>query len=218
MVEVILLERVERLGQIGDVVKVRPGFARNFLLPKQKALRATKENREEFEKRKAKIMAENLTRRQDAEAAAARMSDLTLYLVRQAGESGQLYGSVTARDLSDAVTEAGFQVNRTQIVIDRPIKTTGLAKIRLSLHPEVTVMATVSVAQTLDEAKALVVAAAKQAKSEAAADAAEAEALAAAASLSEAGATAGEAAAGEASEPAKGKKRKAKAKDETVEN
>lgn len=163
MVEVILLERVERLGQIGDVVKVRPGFARNFLLPKHKALRATEANRAVFESRKAKIMAENLTRRQDAEATAAKMSSLTLFLVRQAGESGQLYGSVTARDISDAVTEAGFQVNRTQIVIDRPIKTTGLAKVRLSLHPEVSVIANVSVAQTMEEAQAQVIAAAKAA-------------------------------------------------------
>ena len=180
MVEVILLERVERLGQIGDVVKVRPGFARNFLLPKQKALRATAENRAVFESRKAKLIAENLTRRQDAEHAAAKMSDITLCLVRQAGESGQLYGSVTARDISEAVTEAGFQVNRSQIVIDRPIKTTGLAKVRLSLHPEVTITATVSVAQSLEEAKALIAAAARQAKQDEAAAESEAAILAAA--------------------------------------
>ena len=207
MVDVILLERVERLGQIGDVVKVRPGFARNFLLPKQKALRATAENRAVFESRKAKIMAENLTRRKDAEDAAARMGDLKLYLVRQAGESGQLYGSVTARDISDAVTEAGFQVNRTQIVIDRPIKTTGLSKVRLSLHPEVSLTATVSVAQTMEEAKALIVAASRQSKEDEAAQAAADAEIAADAQLQAASET-GESAEGDKAAPKKAKKRK----------
>lgn len=154
MVEVILLERIERLGQMGDVVTVKPGFARNFLLPQKKAMRATKNNLQQFETRKAHLVAENLKRRDEATAVAKKMDGTAVAIVRQAGESGQLYGSVTARDLSDAITAGGFQVNRAQVVIERPIKTTGVHTVRVSLHPEVSVAVRVSVAPTQDEADA----------------------------------------------------------------
>lgn len=156
MVEVILLERVEHLGQMGDVVSVRPGFARNFLLPQKKALRATKDNMKQFEDRKAQLVADNLKRRDEAAAVSKKMEGLTVTVVRQAGESGQLYGSVAGRDLSEAVTEAGFKIDRSQVIIDRPIKTTGIHTVRVSLHPEVSVAVRVSVAPTQDEANAQV--------------------------------------------------------------
>ena len=155
MVEVILLERIERLGQMGDVVRVRPGYARNFLLPQKKALRATAANKQQFEARKAQLVADNLKRREEAEAVAAKMTRVTLALVRQAGESGQLFGSVTARDIAEGVTEGGFTVNRAQVIIEKPIKTTGVHLVRVQLHPEVSVSVTVSVAQTKDEANAM---------------------------------------------------------------
>lgn len=154
MVEVILLERIERLGQMGDIVKVRPGFARNFLLPQKKALRATDANRKAFESRRATLVAENLKRREEAEAAAGKMTDVRVALVRQAGESGQLYGSVTARDIADALDGVDVKVNRAQVVIERAIKSIGLHTVRVVLHPEVSVTVTVGVAQTADEAKA----------------------------------------------------------------
>ncbi|MDX2101039.1 MAG: 50S ribosomal protein L9 [Alphaproteobacteria bacterium] len=152
--EVILLERVERLGQMGDIVSVRPGFARNFLLPQKKALRATTANKQQFEARKAQLIADNLKRKEEAEAVAKRMTGLKLAMVRAAGESGQLFGSVAARDVSEAVTEAGFTINRAQVQFDRPIKTTGLHDVRIQLHPEVPVTVVLSVAQTRDEAEA----------------------------------------------------------------
>ena len=154
MVEVILLERIERLGQMGDVVRVKPGFARNYLLPKKKALRATKDNLKAFEGRKAQLVADNLKRREEAEKVAAKMTNVRVAVVRQAGESGQLYGSVTARDIAEEVTRAGYQVNRTQIIIDKPIKTTGLHTVRVMLHPEVQISATISIAPSQDEATA----------------------------------------------------------------
>lgn len=156
MVEVVLLERIEKLGFMGDVVTVKPGYARNFLLPQHKALRATKENLAVFESRKAKLVADNLVRKKDAENAAGKMADLKLTLIRQAGESGQLYGSVTARDLAEKVTEAGFTIHRSQVLIETPIKTTGLHKVRISLHPEVVISATLAVAQTIDEAHKMI--------------------------------------------------------------
>jgi large subunit ribosomal protein L9 len=156
MVQVILLERIERLGQMGDVVNVKPGFARNFLLPQKKALRATKQNLEVFETRKAQLVADNLKRREEAQKVAEKMTGLTVSMVRQAGESGQLYGSVNARDIADAVGEAGFTINRGQVVIDRPIKTTGVHSVRVSLHPEITIPVGVSVAPSQDEANAQV--------------------------------------------------------------
>jgi large subunit ribosomal protein L9 len=153
MVDVILLERVENLGQMGQVVKVRPGYARNYLLPQKKALRATKGNLTYFEKQRAQLEAANLTRKKDAEQVAQKLEGLTVVVIRQAGESGQLYGSVSARDISDAVTGAGFTVTRGQIVLDKAIKTLGLYKQRLVLHPEVSVQVTVNVAQSAEEAE-----------------------------------------------------------------
>jgi large subunit ribosomal protein L9 len=153
MVDVILLERVEKLGQMGQVVKVRPGFARNFLLPQKKALRATKENLAYFEKQRSQLEAQNLSRRGDAEQVAKKLDGLAVVIIRQAGESGQLYGSVTARDIAERVTAAGFSVARGQIVLDKAIKTLGLYKQRVVLHPEVSVTVTVNVAQSAEEAE-----------------------------------------------------------------
>lgn len=150
---VILLERVEKLGQMGDEVKVKPGFARNYLLPRGKALRATPENKARFETEKAQLEAQNLERRSEAEAVAAKMEGASVVLVRQAGESGQLYGSVNARDVADGLTEGGYTVDRNQVRLDRPIKTLGLHEVALSLHPEVTVMVTANVARSVDEAE-----------------------------------------------------------------
>ncbi len=153
-VEVILLERVEKLGQMGQVVKVRPGFARNFLLPQKKALRATKDNLTYFERQRAQLEAQNLVRRKgDAEQVAKKLDGVSVVVVRQAGESGQLYGSVTARDVAEAVTQAGFTVGRGQVVLDKPIKTLGLHKQRVTLHPEVSVQISVNVAQSTEEAE-----------------------------------------------------------------
>lgn len=151
--EVILLERVEKLGQMGDVVNVRPGFARNFLLPQSKALRATKGNLEQFQTRKTQLEADNLKRKQEAEQVAGKLDGLTVVLVRQASEMGNLFGSVTARDVAEAVTEAGVTIERRQVVIDRPIKTLGLFDLRVVLHPEVTVGVKVNVARSLEEAE-----------------------------------------------------------------
>jgi len=151
--EIILLERVEKLGQMGDVVSVKPGYARNYLLPQGKALRANKMNRERFETEKAQREADNLARRSDAETESAKMDGLAVSMVRAASEMGQLFGSVTSRDISDAVTAAGFTIARTQVVMDKSIKTLGLHDIRIRLHPEVTVTVTVNVARSLDEAE-----------------------------------------------------------------
>jgi large subunit ribosomal protein L9 len=151
--QVILLERVEKLGQMGDEVKVKAGFARNFLLPRGKALRATSENKARFEKQKAQLEAQNLERRSEAEAVAAKMDGARVMLVRQAGESGQLYGSVNARDISDALTKAGFTVNRAQVRLDRPIKTIGLHDVVVGLHPEVRVTVVANVARSAEEAE-----------------------------------------------------------------
>ncbi len=150
--DVILLERIEKLGQMGDVVTVKPGYARNFLLPQKKALRATDENRSHFESQRAQLEAENLKKRQEAEAVASKIEDLDVILIRQAGDSGQLYGSVSARDISDSVTELGVTIGRGQVLLDRAIKELGLHPIRISLHPEVSVELTVNVARTEDEA------------------------------------------------------------------
>jgi large subunit ribosomal protein L9 len=153
MIELILLERVEKLGQMGQLVKVRPGYARNFLLPQKKAMRATKDNLTYFETRRVQLEAENLARKADAEEVAKKLEGLSVVLIRQAGESGQLYGSVSARDIADAVTEAGFTVGRQQIVLDHPIKTLGLHPIRVMLHPEVAVTVTANVAQSAEAAE-----------------------------------------------------------------
>jgi large subunit ribosomal protein L9 len=153
MVELILLERVEKLGQMGQIVKVKPGFARNYLLPQKKALRATKENLTLFESRRIQLEAANLERRAEAAEIGERLEGLQVVIVRQAGESGQLYGSVSARDIADAVTAAGFTIERRQVVLDRPIKNTGLHSVRIVLHPEVSVAVTANVAQSSEEAE-----------------------------------------------------------------
>jgi large subunit ribosomal protein L9 len=153
MVELILLERVENLGQMGQVVKVRPGFARNYLLPQKKALRATKANLAYFEKQRAQLEAQNLKRKGEAEDVAKKLDGLSVVLVRQAGESGQLYGSVSARDVADAITASGFTVEKRQVILDKQLKTLGLHKLRVSLHPEVSVGVTVNIAQSEDEAE-----------------------------------------------------------------
>jgi large subunit ribosomal protein L9 len=152
MVEVILLERVEKLGQMGQVVNVKPGYARNYLLPQKKALRATKENLTYFESRRAQLEAANLQRKSEAAEIGGKMEGLSAVIVRQAGESGQLYGSVSARDIAQAVTEAGFTIEKWQVVLDRPIKTLGLHPVRIVLHPEVFVTVTANVAQSMEEA------------------------------------------------------------------
>ena len=151
--EVILLERVDKLGQMGDIVTVKPGFARNFLLPKKKALRATEENKKQFESQKKEIEARNLEARKEAEAVAKKMDGKQCVLLRQAGESGQLYGSVTSRDIAATLAEAGFSVERNQVILDRAIKALGLHDIVIRLHPEVTVTVKINVARSSEEAE-----------------------------------------------------------------
>jgi large subunit ribosomal protein L9 len=153
MVELILLERVEKLGQMGQLVKVRPGFARNYLLPQKKALRATKENLTYFESQRTQLEANNLQRKAEASEIGGKLEGLTVVIVRQAGESGQLYGSVSARDIADAVTEAGFTIEKRQVLLERPIKTLGLHSLKIVLHPEVSVTITANVAQSAEQAK-----------------------------------------------------------------
>ncbi len=152
--EVILLERVHNLGQIGDVVKVKPGYARNFLLPLRKALRATQANKSKFEAQRAQIEAMNLEKRGEAEKIRSKVDGLKVVLIRQAGETGQLFGSVNARDVAEAVTAAGFTIDRRQVILDRPIKTLGLHPLRVALHPEVVVSITANVAKSTEEAHA----------------------------------------------------------------
>src|SRR5262249_45518384 len=151
--EVILLERVGKLGQMGDVVRVKDGFARNFLLPKGKALRATKENRSRFETMKVDLEARNLEQKSEAEKIAKKLDGQNFSVVRQAAESGQLYGSVSPRDLVALVTEKGFAINRSQIALNTPIKSIVLHKVPVSLHPEVDVTINVAVARSADEAE-----------------------------------------------------------------
>lgn len=152
-VELILLQRVEKLGQMGDLVRVKPGYARNFLLPQKKALRASKDNMARFEQQRAQLEAQNLKRREEAERVAERVGGLSVVIIRQAGESGSLYGSVSGRDISDACTAAGLTIDRQQVVLEHPIKTLGLAHVRVSLHPEVTIRVTVNVARSAEEAE-----------------------------------------------------------------
>lgn len=151
--DVILLERIEKLGQMGDVVTVKPGFARNYLLPQKKALRATQNNRDSFEVQRAQLEADNLKRRGDAAAAAEKIDDVSIIVIRQAGESGNLYGSVTARDVAKQLTADGYTVDKRQVTIDRPIKELGLHDVRVALHPEVAVTVIVNVAKSDDEAR-----------------------------------------------------------------
>ncbi len=153
--EVILLERVAKLGQMGDVVRVKDGFARNYLLPKGKALRATKDNKARFEGMKAQLEARNLEMRGEAEKVAAKLDGQSFVVLRQASETGQLYGSVSPRDLVAVLSEAGFSLNRNQIALNAPIKSIGLHKVPVALHPEVEVTITVNVARSAEEAERL---------------------------------------------------------------
>ena len=151
--DVILLERVEKLGAIGDVVKVKDGFARNYLLPRKKALRANEANKKVFEANRARIEAENASRRGDAEKEAGTFKDAQVTLIRQASNTGQLYGSVAVRDLIDALVADGHKVTKSQVVLDRPIKAIGLYDVRVALHPEVSVTVKVNVARSPEEAE-----------------------------------------------------------------
>ena len=151
--QVVLLERVEKLGQMGEIVKVKDGFARNFLLPRKKALRATKENIARFEKEKAQLEARNLSQKKEAEGVSKKLDKQTFVILRQAGETGMLYGSVSTRDIADAVTAGGISVNRNQVILDKPMKTLGLHDVKVALHPEVRVGVTINVARTAEEAE-----------------------------------------------------------------
>jgi len=151
--QVILLERVDKLGQMGDVVKVKDGFARNYLLPKKKALRATKQNRTYFDAQRTQLEARNLERRSEAREIAAKLEGKRFVLLRQAGDRGQLYGSVSPRDISDVIGEGGFTISRSQVPLDKAIKTIGLFPVAIVLHPEVRVNVTINVARTDDEAE-----------------------------------------------------------------
>ncbi|MFQ6017585.1 MAG: 50S ribosomal protein L9 [Kiloniellaceae bacterium] len=152
--QVILLERIEKLGQMGDIVTVKPGYARNYLLPRNKARRATEENLAEFERQRAQLEAENLKHREEADRVAGKLHGMTVTLIRQAGESGQLYGSVNTRDLGKAVSAAGVTIDRGQVVLDNVIKTLGLHRVKIRLHPEVIVTITANVARSETEAEA----------------------------------------------------------------
>ena len=151
--DIILLERVENLGQMGDLVKVKPGYARNFLLPTGKALRATKANMERFESERVQREADNLTRKSEAEGIAKKMQDLSVSLIRAASEMGQLYGSVTSRDIAEGVTAQGYSVSKNQVDLNTAIKTLGLMPVNVILHPEVSVEVTVNIARSKDEAE-----------------------------------------------------------------
>lgn len=150
--EIILLERVENLGQMGDLVTVKPGYARNYLLPQGKALRATAENRARFDAERAQLEADNLARKGEAEAVAEKMEGLSVTLIRAASEMGQLYGSASSRDIANGISEAGFTISRSQVDISAPMKTLGLFDIRINLHPEVSVTVKVNIARSDDEA------------------------------------------------------------------
>ena len=150
--EVILLERIEKLGQMGDVVTVKPGFARNYLLPQKKAMRATEQNRAVFEQQRVQLETVNLERKNEADAVARKLDGLRFVIVRQASESDQLYGSVTVRNIAQAITEAGFTVESKQVQLARPIKTVGLHELRVVLHPEVAVDVVANVARSEEEA------------------------------------------------------------------
>ena len=151
--DVILLERISRLGQMGDTVKVKDGFARNFLLPQGKALRANDTNKKKFEGQRAQLEARNIERRSEAQEIADRLDGKSFIAVRSAGETGQLYGSVSTRDIADLVTAEGFSVNRNQILLNQPIKTIGVTNVAIALHPEVEVTISLNIARTADEAE-----------------------------------------------------------------
>ncbi|RWB30765.1 MAG: 50S ribosomal protein L9 [Mesorhizobium sp.] len=151
--DVILLERVSRLGQVGDTVKVKDGFARNFLLPQGKALRANEANKKKFEGQRAQLEARNLERKSEAMQISEKLDGKSFIAVRSAGETGQLYGSVSTRDIAELLTAEGFSVNRNQILLNQPIKTIGLTNVAIALHPEVEVTITLNIARTADEAE-----------------------------------------------------------------
>jgi large subunit ribosomal protein L9 len=151
--QVILLERVGRLGQMGDVVTVKDGYARNFLLPQKKALRATDENKKHFEKNRAQLEARNLEAKKDAEAVAARLDGKSFVAIRTAGDTGQLYGSVAGRDIAEIVTAGGFSIDRRMVVLEKPIKALGLHAAKVQLHPEVAVKVTLNIARSQEEAE-----------------------------------------------------------------
>ncbi|MBV1885967.1 MAG: 50S ribosomal protein L9, partial [Parvibaculaceae bacterium] len=152
--EVVLLERIERLGQMGDVVRVKDGFARNFLLPSGKALRATKVNLAQFEAQRAQLEAQNLERKGEAAIVGDKLNGEQFIVIRQASDTGQLYGSVSTRDIAETVTENGFTIVRNQVILDRPIKELGLSDLNIRLHPEVTVSITLNIARSEEEAEA----------------------------------------------------------------
>ena len=151
--EVILLERIEKLGQMGDVVNVKTGFARNYLLPQNKALRKTKQNLSRFESERAQLEADNLTRKNEAENIAGKLENMNVTIIRAAGETGQLYGSVTSRDIAESVTKAGILISKNQVILNRALKVLGLEPIRISLHPEVSVEVTANIARNKEEAE-----------------------------------------------------------------
>lgn len=153
--QVVLLERIGRLGQMGDIVRVKDGYARNFLLPKGKALRATKANLAHFEIQRAQLEAQNLEQKKEAESVAKKLDGQSFVALRQASEGGQLYGSVSTRDIAEIVTEGGFTVGRNQVGLDRPIKTLGKHPVRIVLHPEVIASVSINVARTVEEAERL---------------------------------------------------------------
>lgn len=151
--QVILLQRIGRLGQMGDIVTVRDGYARNYLLPQNMALRATEANRKHFESQRAQLEADNLAQKNEADAVAGKLENQSFVAIRTAGDTGQLYGSVSTRDISEIVTAGGFTINRTQVILDRPIKSLGLHETKIVLHPEVIVPITLNVARSEDEAE-----------------------------------------------------------------
>lgn len=151
--QVILLERIGHLGQMGDVVNVKNGYARNYLLPQKKALRATEENIKLFETQRVQLEANNLEQKKEAESIAEKLGGQVFIAIRQAGDTGQLYGSVSTRDIAEAITEGGFSIARRQVVLNKPIKDLGLHEVEISLHPEVGVNVTINVARTEDEAQ-----------------------------------------------------------------
>ena len=205
--EIILLERVENLGQMGDLVTVKPGYARNFLLPKGKAIRATAENRAKFDSDRAQLEAENLAKKSEAEKVAEKMEGLSVTLIRAASEMGQLYGSASSRDIANAATAAGFTVNKSQIDMNTAVKTLGIFPVRVILHPEVSLEIKVNIARSEDEAaeqlklgRAILSDTAEREREEAAAAAAEAEARMAAQEAEEEETTNAEAPAEESSD------------------
>ncbi len=151
--EVILLERISRIGQMGDTVKVKDGFARNFLLPQGKALRANESNKKKFEGQRAQLEARNLERKAEASQVAEKLDGMSFIAVRSAGETGQLYGSVSTRDIADLITAEGFSINRNQIQLNQPIKAIGITNVAIALHPEVEVTISLNIARTADEAE-----------------------------------------------------------------